>query len=196
MAQVILFFVSIKFTLKFYFYAFVLCEIFSCNFAKWYCHIANSIGVNAILFWRYKCCWNCPKEVGERKRERDFSNNFWISIATNFLSWHDGLSKQQIWHSRWRRKKGKWEEKGGGGGWRKKSLFGWESEKSGAEGINLSAKIIRRDSEVYRMTRKEWKTRCQFHQRSTYSFCTRRSQKCKKYSYVISVFLRFWDLRA
>ncbi len=81
-----------------------------------------------------------------------------------------------------KKKKGKWEEKRGGGGWRKKSLFGWESEKRGAEGINLSAKIIRRDSEVYRMTRKEWKTRCQFHQRSTYSFCTRRSQKRKKYS--------------
>jgi len=38
--------------------------------------------------------------------------------------------------------------------------------------------------------------RCQFHQHSTYSFCARRSQKHKKYSQVISVFLRFWDLQA
>jgi hypothetical protein len=34
--------------------------------------------------------------------------------------------------------------------------------------------------------------RCQFHQSSTSSFCTRRSRKHKK---VVSIFLRFWDLR-
>jgi len=38
-------------------------------------------------------------------------------------------------------------------------------------------------------------TRCQFHQCSTYSFCTRGSRKRKKYSLVISVFLRFRDLK-
>jgi len=39
-------------------------------------------------------------------------------------------------------------------------------------------------------------SRCQFHQCSTYSFYARRFRKRKKYSYVISIFLRFLDLWA
>jgi len=38
--------------------------------------------------------------------------------------------------------------------------------------------------------------RGQFHQRSTSSFCGRRSRKCKKDIQVISLFLWFWDLCA
>jgi len=33
-----------------------------------------------------------------------------------------------------------------------------------------------------------------FYQHFTRSFYARRSQKCKKYSQVVSIFLRFWDL--